>query len=334
MKMVRVDCLGANVSSIGFGCASLGGRIGARGGIEGLERAYEAGITWYDVAPSYGDGMAESILGQFASMKRGSVFICTKVGMRPPEISAAMRFLKPIARASLAVFPAIQPRLSAMKSKPFKVPLSAELIRTSIDDSLRRLRTNYVDVLALHRPTREEVMREDILRAVERVVQDGKARAISIAGESKGVIDGLRESLPYRLIQIANNPFEQNLRISADIAPRRTFITYGSFSSIDPLASRIKSDKEMLNGLREMGYQGNLSEMAAAFVVDYALATNSAGVTLFSMFRKEHLAFNLLRLAQAPMLHQLNRIAAALSKDRRQTEPMCGDSNDRRIERC
>ena len=208
MKMVRVDALGANVSSIGFGCASLGGRVGARRGIEGLERAYDAGITWYDVAPSYGDGMAESILGQFVSGKRGSVHICTKVGMRPRDTSAVKRILKPIARAALAVFPGIQPRLSAMKSKPFKVPLSAELISTSIEDSLRRLRTDYVDVLALHRPTREEVVREDIIRAVERIVQDGKARAISIAGNNEGGIDDLHESLPYRLIQIANNPLE------------------------------------------------------------------------------------------------------------------------------
>ncbi|MCK1655244.1 aldo/keto reductase [Bradyrhizobium sp. 149] len=334
MKMVRVDSLGANVSSIGFGCASLGGRVGARRGIEGLERAYDAGITWYDVAPSYGDGMAESILGQFASMKRGRVYICTKVGMRPPDISAAMRILKPIARASLAVFPGIRPRLSAMKSKPFKVPLSADLIRTSIDDSLRRLRTDYVDVLALHRPTREEVVREDIIRALERILQDGKARAISIAGDNEGGIGGLHEALPYRLIQIANNPFEPNLQRSAEIALRGTFVTYGSFSSLDLLVAKIGSDREILNALCEMGYQGDFTEIAAAFIVDYALATNSAGVTLFSMFRKEHLVFNLLRLAQAPMLHQLKRLAAAFSNGPRQTERMCGVSNDQRVKRC
>ena len=69
-----------------------------------------------------------------------------------------------------------------------------------------------------------------------------------------------------------------------------------------------------------MGYRGDLTEIAAAFVVDYALATNSAGVSLFSMFRKEHLAFNLRRSAQIPALHQLNRIAAELSNGPRQTE--------------
>lgn len=333
MKTVRVDALAASISSIGFGCASLGGRVGARVGIEALERAYDAGITWYDVAPSYGDGLAESICGKFASKRRGKIYICTKVGMRPSATSATMRLLKPIVRASLAVFPGIQPRLSAMKPKPFKVPLSAELIRTSIEDSLRRLRTDYVDVLALHRPTREEVVREDIIRAVERIVQDGKARAISIAGNNEAAIDGLDESLPYRLVQIANNPLEPNLQRSKESARGRTFVTYGSFSSVNELVARIGARQQSLNDLIELGYRGDLTEIAAAFVVDYALAANSAGVTLFSMFRKEHLAFNLLRSTQVPALHLLNRIAAGLSGEPCQTRQIVGASNGRRVGR-
>lgn len=327
LKTVCVDALGESVSSIGFGCASLGGRVGARRGTEALERAYHAGITWYDVAPSYGDGMAESIWGQFASKKRGSVYVCTKVGMRPSDTSAAMRLLKPLARASLAVFPGIQPRLSGMRPEPFKVPLSAELIKTSIDDSLRRLRTDYIDVLALHRPTRKEVVREDVIRALERIVQDGKARAISIAGNIDVGIDGLDESLPYRLLQIANNPLEPNLQRSKKSARSVTFVTYGSFSSLGPLVASIGAKKEILNGLYEMGYRGDLTEIAAAFVVDYALATNSAGVTLFSMFRKDHLGFNLRRLTRLPALHQLNRISVEISNELRQNRP-----DDRRLE--
>lgn len=322
MRTVYVDALGASASIIGFGCASLGGRVGARRGIEALERAYHAGITWYDVAPSYGDGMAESIFGQFASKKRGSIYVCTKVGMLPFDTSAAMRVLKPIARASLALFPGIQPYLSGMRPKPFKVALSAQLIRTSIEDSLRRLRTDYVDVLALHRPTREEAVREDIIRSIERTVQDGKARAISIAGSTDLGIDDLDDSMPYRLMQIANNPLEPNLQRLKGSARSRTFITYGSFASLDRVVARIGTKKDILNGLYEMGYRGAPIEVAAAFVVDYAVATNSAGVTLFSMLRKDHLAFNMHRLTQRPALDQLNRIAAELSNELRKTDRM------------
>ena len=315
MKLVCVEALGRRVSSVGFGCASLGGHIGLRKGLEALERAYEAGITWYDVAPSYGDAMAESILGEFASKKRDSIYVCTKVGMRPADTPAAMRLLKPMVRIVVATFPALLRHVSRVRPKAFKVPLSAELIKTSVEESLRRLRTDYVDVLALHRPAVEEVVREDIIMALERVVRDGKARAVSIAGNLEAGMKGLDESLPYRLVQIANNSLEPDLaKLKERARPGRTFVTYGSFSSLDRLVTRINAQTEILSALHELGYRGNLTEIAAAFLVDYAFATNSAGVTLFSMFQKEHLDFNLLRLNNHPTLEQLNSIVAALSK--------------------
>ena len=320
MKLVCVEALGRRVSSVGFGCASLGGRIGLRKGLEALERAYEAGITWYDVAPSYGDAMAESILGEFASKKRDSIYVCTKVGMRPADTPAAMRLLKPMVRIVAATFPALQKQVSRERPKPFKVPLSAELIRTSVEESLRRLRTDYVDVLALHRPAVEEVVREDIILALERVVQDGKARAVSIAGNLEAGMKGLDESLPYRLVQIANNPLEPDLeKLKERARPGRTFVTYGSFSSLDRLVARINTQKEIQSALHELGYRGNLTEIAAAFLVDYAFATNSAGVSLFSMLQKEHLDFNLLRLRSHPTLEQLDPVVAALSSRSRGT---------------
>jgi aryl-alcohol dehydrogenase-like predicted oxidoreductase len=320
MKLVCVEALGRRVSSVGFGCASLGGRIGLRKGLEALERAYEAGITWYDVAPSYGDAMAESILGEFASKKRDSIYVCTKVGMRPADTPAAMRLLKPMVRIVVATFPALLRHVSRVRPKAFKVPLSAELIKTSVEESLRRLRTDYVDVLALHRPAVEEVVREDIILALERVVQDGKARAVSIAGNLEAGMKGLDESLPYRLVQIANNPLEPDLeKLKERARPGRTFVTYGSFSSLDRLVARINTQKEIQSALHELGYRGNLTEIAAAFLVDYAFATNSAGVSLFSMLQKEHLDFNLLRLRSHPTLEQLDPVVAALSSRSRGT---------------
>jgi aryl-alcohol dehydrogenase-like predicted oxidoreductase len=314
MKLVSVEALGRRVSSVGFGCASLGGRIGLRKGLEALERAYEAGITWYDVAPSYGDAMAESILGEFASKKRDSIFVCTKVGVRPGDTPAAMRLLKPMVRIVVATLPAFQKQVSRVRPKPFKVPLTAELIRTSVEESLRRLRTDYVDVLALHRPAVEELVREDIILALQGVIQDGKVRAISIAGNLEAGMRGLDESLPYRLVQIANNPVEPNLdKLKQRTRPGRTFVTYGSFASLERLVERINGKKEIRSALHEIGYRGNLTEIAAAFLVDYAFATNSAGVSLFSMLQKEHLYFNLLRLRNHPTLEQLDSVIAALS---------------------
>jgi aryl-alcohol dehydrogenase-like predicted oxidoreductase len=252
--------------------------------------------------------MAESILGEFASGKRDSICICTKVGMRPARTPAAMRLLKPMSRIVFATFPALRKQASKVRPKPFKVPLSAELIRTSVEESLKRLRTDYVDVLALHRPAVEELVRDDILLALECVVRDGKARAVSIAGDDLDAgMKGLDESLPYRLVQIANNPIEPNLdKLKQRARPGRTFVTYGSFASLDRVVDRINAQKKILGALHELGYRGNPDEIGAALLVDYAFAANSAGVTLFSMLQKKHLEFNLLRLKSHPTLEQLN----------------------------
>ena len=323
MKLVFVEALDSRVSSIGFGSASLGSRIGVRKGLKTLERAYEAGITWYDVAPSYGDGTAESICGEFVSRKRDSIYVCTKVGMRPTNTSAAMRVLMPLARAAITTFPALQRYVYGMRPAPFKVPLSGELITTSVEESLRRLRTDYIDVLALHRPTAEEVVREDIVRAVERVIRDGKARAVSIAGAIEAAMRGLDELLPYRLVPIANGLFMPNLeKLKERALPGRTFVTYGTFSSLNRLVARINAQEGISRALHDLGYRGNPAEVAATFVVDYAFATNSAGITLFSMLHKEHLDFNLSRLGNHLTREQLDPVVAALLEGVPRADPM------------
>ena len=65
--------------------------------------------------------------------------------------------------------------------------------------------------------------------------------------------------------------------------------------------------------LRDEGYNGNIEEAAAAFLADYALATNRDGITLFSMLKKEHLDFNLRRLEQLPAKTRMERLARALT---------------------
>ena len=67
-----------------------------------------------------------------------------------------------------------------------------------------------------------------------------------------------------------------------------------------------------LQMLRDEGYSGNIEAIAAAFLADYALATNRAGITLFSMLKKEHLDFNLGRLEQLPEKARMEKLAQTL----------------------
>src|SRR3989442_9857361 len=130
MVMQRADCTnidGAR-SAIGMGCASLGSRVGRRAGLKALARAYDAGITWFDVAPSYGDAEAETILGEFVRGRRDKVKICTKVGIRPARTPFAMRAAKPILRSAVDAVPMLRRYVTKARPTAAKLAITAEMI--------------------------------------------------------------------------------------------------------------------------------------------------------------------------------------------------------------
>ena len=97
MRQVEFKPLGRSVSQIGFGCARLDGRAGLRQATRLLETALDLGITYFDVAASY--GMAEEAVGQVLG-NVPDIVIATKVGPpRPPYNEKKMRLkanLRPI----------------------------------------------------------------------------------------------------------------------------------------------------------------------------------------------------------------------------------------------
>jgi len=319
MVMQRTDCTnidGAR-SAIGMGCASLGSRVGRREGLKALARAYDAGITWFDVAPSYGDAEAETILGEFVQGRRDKIRICTKVGILPPRTPLVMRAAKPIVRVIVDAVPMVRKYVIRARPTAKNLAITAEMILSSIDESLQRLRTDHVDVLALHEADEDEVVRDDILAALERIVSLGKAKTISIASSLNAGLLGVAHSNIYQIIQVANNPFEPSLAEAERLHPRQpiTFVThsaYGAFGALNRLRERIESNTIRLQMLREAGYNGSSEEIAAAFLADYALATNRAGITLFSMLKKEHLEFNIRRLKQVPAKARMQELANAV----------------------
>ena len=287
--------------------------------LRALDRAFDAGVTWFDVAPSYGDAEAETILGEFVRGRRDKVKICTKVGIRPARTPFAMRAAKPILRCAVDAVPMLRRYVTKARPTAAKLAITAEMISSSVDASLQRLRTDHVDVLALHGAEADEVVRDDILVALERLIKLGKAKTISIAS-SLGFFGllGVAHSEVYGIVQVANNPFEPLLAESAERLPIRrriTFVThsvYGAFGALHRLRERIKSNTAIMQMLRAEGYSGNSEAVAAAFLADYALATNRTGITLFSMFKNEHLNFNLGRLEQLPAKARMEKLAQAL----------------------
>ncbi|MGH6864129.1 MAG: aldo/keto reductase, partial [Methylocella sp.] len=207
MRTVVCHGLGREVSALGFGCASLGSGVSEAQGLRALGVAFERGVTWYDVAPPYGDGEAEGILGKFLTGRRDRVAICTKFGLPRPVISPAMRFIRPAARAMARAFPQLRGGMAKARAVGSRDRLRAEQIESSVEESLRRLRTDYIDVLVLHEPAPRDCASDTILRELRRVIEKGYVRCVAIAGTPEAIVAGARASELYKIAQLPDDPF-------------------------------------------------------------------------------------------------------------------------------
>jgi aryl-alcohol dehydrogenase-like predicted oxidoreductase len=273
-------------------------------GRRALDCAFERGISWYDVAPSYGDGEAETILGKFLVGRRDRVAICTKFGILRPTISPMMRFLRPAARAVVKAFPRLRAGLVKARFNSDRAPLRAELIESSVVESLRRLRTDYLDVLALHEPSSAECVDDAILAAMRRVVEKGYVRCLSIAGAPEAIEAGTRASALFQAAQLADNLFQpavEQLRAKLAGVASPFLITHGVFSvgAHERLSRLLVGDGGRLGALAsQLGYGPPF--MASELLLDYAFALNSEGVVLASMFQQAHIDLNCARASRLP----------------------------------
>ena len=89
MEYRELGRTGLQVSSLGFGCGNVGGLI-IRGPhqdrVRGVARAMEAGINYFDTAPSYGNGQSEQNLGEVLRELQANVYVGTKVRVGPQEL--------------------------------------------------------------------------------------------------------------------------------------------------------------------------------------------------------------------------------------------------------
>lgn len=295
MRFIPGTTDGTPISSVGFGCASLGSRVSARESLNALARAFDAGVTWFDVAPSYGDGHAESILGEFARNRRQSIHICTKVGI-VAQSAGWKKLVRPLARNIVGRFPSTR-KFATRARAVTKLPLVPAALAESVEQSLRKLNVEHIDMLMLHDPNPNDVIRDDIVETLAKLKVAGKIAAAGVAGGLEATL--LAANHPhaiYSAVQFSNNPLGPTLANEGLIAWRRAgklVITHsalgsgGAMATITTLLSRDASARRLL---ADGGYDlGTLTAAASDFLIDYALATNDAGVSLFSVVQSHHL---------------------------------------------
>ncbi|HTO29943.1 MAG TPA: aldo/keto reductase [Pararhizobium sp.] len=290
-------------SVIGFGCASLGSRISKQQGLAALNAAFDKGVTWYDVAPAYGAGEAEPIIGEFLRGRRDKVLICSKVGVVPPARNDLLKLVYMLARPALTVASGLRRKFRKMSAtRNQTLPLTPDFIRGSIERSLKRLGTDHLDVFALHKPSIEDMRRDDVQRTLEDILKSGKARYISVAGAVDAARAAIQHPEIYRLVQLADNPTSSPLpQLTTQAGRPLAFITHsvlGVDGAMDRLLQSLSEHPEDLKKIRAAGYGGSEKEAVAALLVDRALASNRQGVVLASMFSQKHQASNIARAAR------------------------------------
>jgi aryl-alcohol dehydrogenase-like predicted oxidoreductase len=220
MEYTRVKGLDRDVSRIGLGTWSIGGWMWGgtdeQEAVQTIRAALDCGINLIDTAPVYGFGQSEEIVGKALAQyaKREDVIIATKVGL---EWCGDQIF-----------------RNSA-KSR----------ILAEVDDSLRRLRTDYIDIYQVHWSD-PLVPIGETAAALYKLYNRGKIRAIGVSNYSLEQMNIFQQAAPLHTAQPPYNLFERSAE--RDVLPYCRIrgidtLTYGSLCR-GLLSGRMKSDTQ------------------------------------------------------------------------------------------
>lgn len=197
MKYRSLGKTGLTVSEVGFGCWTVGttwwGVTDEDVGIDLMRKGYDAGITFFDNADTYGDGKAERMLATALGNVRDKIVIATKFGYdfyTQPEDSDR---------------PGHQERPQ---------DFSPAFVRKALEESLKRLETDYIDLYQLHNPRMGAVESDELFETLEDLKREGKIRHYGVAlGPAIGWQDEGFQAMRTRDVaelQTIYNLFEQD----------------------------------------------------------------------------------------------------------------------------
>ena len=271
------------VSEIGFGMWTLTsgrwGDVSDEAALDLLRKAYDSGINYYDVAPTDGDGRGERLLGKAFREKRELVVISSKAGRADG-----------------------------------RTDFSPAGLRASVEASLERLESPYIDVLQLHYPSAAVVADEPVWQTLEDLRAAGKVRYVGIAlGPGPGGIEEGRAAMRKRdlgCIQIYYNLLEEEpgrkffpvaLEINQGMVTRAPHA--GGALEADPAAAsafpadgdlQVKDPPWIAKALRQAGnlkwiYEGKGMTMSQA-ALKFILSEETVASAIPNIYREDQLA--------------------------------------------
>ena len=203
-------------SVMGLGSAPIGSRTDRNESLNTLNEAFDLGITFYDTAPSYGQGGSEKIIGEAFKTKRDRVIITTKVGNSiTPTLELAAK-IKPIVRILLQNLPGmknvLRKNVKQFVQSQTKTNFEPSYIVKSVEASLKRLDTDYIDLLLLHSPSKQ-IITEEVFDRLKYLKQQGKVRyyGISSSDSETTLMCVQNDEFGISAVQAPLNLFEQQI---------------------------------------------------------------------------------------------------------------------------
>jgi aryl-alcohol dehydrogenase-like predicted oxidoreductase len=147
VELRKLGKSGLRVSVVGLGCNNFGMKIDLEASRRVVDQALELGVTLLDTADIYGNrGSSETFLGEILGARRKTIVLASKFGMQMDKAGVLMGG-------------------------------SRRYIMAAVEDSLRRLKTDWIDLYQLHQPDPLTPI-EETLRALDDLIRDGKVRYI------------------------------------------------------------------------------------------------------------------------------------------------------------
>jgi aryl-alcohol dehydrogenase-like predicted oxidoreductase len=188
-EFVEVPATQLKISRVALGTWAMGGWMWGgtdqRESIATIRAALDQGMNLIDTAPVYGFGVSEEIVGEALEGVRAQAVIATKTGIEWRD------------------------------GKVYRNATRARILQ-EVDDSLRRLRTDYIDIYQVHWPD-PKVPVEETAEAMRSLYEAGKIRAIGVSNFSVAQMERFRQVAPLHVLQPPYNLFER--AIETDILP-------------------------------------------------------------------------------------------------------------------
>lgn len=268
-----------------------------------LDAAYGCGIRHFDTARSYGLGAAEREVGRFLARHRGGVTVATKFGIRVSSAGRLLRPLQTVVRRAVGMFPGLLRRIRR-HPPPIVSPRCFDLVsaRESLEQSLRDLGVERIDMLFLHEPDDRSAIAPDLADWLAAAADAGRIRAWGLSGPLSEIL-AVRTWCP-RLGAVMQYADDSIRRIGMPPAPPGPRITYSPFArALVPIVEACAASNRAADAwIRNVDMPPGRESVAQLLLADSCAAPGGSPV-VFSTTSVRHLE-SLVHAAYDPGLRQ------------------------------